>query len=1123
MKPPASFLEYICDLDIRALSLSRTEITQNVLHMKKGFIILAAAFTLAACSGGGNPPKASKAALEELSSGWENPPQSARTRVWWHWMNGNITKEGIRHDIEWFSRIGLGGFQTFDAAMNSPVVVDERLVYMTPGWKNAFRYAMTLADSLGLEVAIASSPGWSSTGGPWVEPQDAMKKLVWRTVLADGGKNIDITLPDPFTSTGTFQNLGSAQGSVTTTMFSPGKKQYYEDVAVVAVKMPEGRKTLSELGAKVSASQGSPTLSMLTDDDIVNGFELPADKAKGYSWIQYEFPEATTIYGVKYAGGSDLYLETSQDGKTFTKVCDIDAPTGVTQITVSIPKTNSKFYRVVYPNPKPRSSYFGMSAAATSTRVTELELLPYSKVNHSEEKAAFSESAGHFQKVPSPATGEQFPSEADVVDVTSFVKDGKLAWNAPEGKWKIYRFGYSLTGKQNHPAPAEATGLEVDKLDKEAWMDYFRKYMDMYKEASGGMVGQRGIQYILTDSYEAEQMTWTKTIAEEFRSRRGYDLFAWMPALTGEVISSSEETEKFLFDWRETLGELFRENYDRINEIAKEYGMKGRYTESHENGRVFVGDGMDLKMTAAVPMSAIWMPNGGGGSALPMARADIKESSSTAHVYGQNIAAAESFTAAGLLNNAWSYYPGNIKYTADIALYEGLNRFVIHESAHQPSDAHKPGLGLMIFGQWFNRHETWADYARYWVDYLSRSCYMLQQGRYVADVLWYYGEDTNIAGIYGHELPEIPEGFAYDFINPYGVLNELSVKNGKIVTNSGMEYSVLVLGEHCKKMSIEVIRKLSELASKGAVICGQIPESPAGLYDNPYEFQRLVSDIWYSGRPNVHTGQLSGVLKAHGIEPDFTYVAPTDIKYVHRTTPGKDIYWVRNFSDSPVSATIKMRDAVGYIQVYNPETGKEVFDALNGNTLNLEANQALFVVADKFSTGEAKPYEAPKIGSTVAFDGTWKATFEGIETPEGEVEFPTLKSYTESDDPALKYFSGVATYTNTFTLSKKEVPSLKGLSLNLGDVEVMADVFINGEHAGFLWKDPYKVDFTGLLKPGKNTIEIKVINLWPNRLIGDAQEGATPVTYTAMPFYRANSPLFPAGLIGPVQMKRILK
>ena len=1075
-------------------------------------------------------------AAQDLAKDFQDPPKDARIRVWWHWMDGNISKEGIRKDIEWFKRAGIGGFQQFDAGgtmMGGGQAIVEKLPYMSDTWKDAFRYAIRLADSLDMEVAIASAPGWSSTGGPWVKPENAMKRLTWRTVEVKGDPKVKtpqkITFPEPFGNVGKFQNAG--ESSITS---SPADIAYwYDDVAVIAMRIPDDDVSMAQMGAEVSSSGGDFTVAQLTDGDLANGSSLKTNPSGTHSWIQYSFPEKTIVRALTLVGGPvrgqwasespsySNYLQASDNGIDWTTVCRI--PSGsVAQQTIDIPITAAKYFRLMVANPVPDMTYaaYGYAMPAPEgTMIHEFKLYSVTKVNHAEEKAGF---AAPHDLADNP-TPECFDPVMETIDLTNSFHNGVLTWQVPEGNWRIYRFGASLTGKQNHPAPPEATGLEVDKLDKEAWLDYFHNYMDMYKEAAGGMVGQRGIQYILTDSYEAEQMTWTKNMAEEFKDRRGYDLMPWMPALTGEIISSSTETEKFLFDWRKTIGELFAENYDRINDIAKEYGMKGRYTESHENGRVFVGDGMDLKMTAAVPMSAIWMPNGGGGSTIPMARADIKESSSTAHVYGQNIAAAESFTAAGLLNNAWSYYPGNIKYTADLAMSEGLNRFVIHESAHQPSDAHKPGLGLMIFGQWFNRHDTWAEYARYWSDYLARSCYILQQGKYVADILWYYGEDTNIAGIYGLELPEIPEGYAYDFINPNGILNEVNVKNGKIATRSGMEYSVLVLGEHCKTMSVKVLRKIAELASQGAIICGQIPESPAELYDNPSEFDRLVADIWRSGRPNVYTGHLSGVLKANGIEPDFTYVAPAELKYVHRASAGKDIYWIRNFSDNPVTAQVKMRDAVGYIEVWDPETGKEIFGVLDGNTLKLEPNQALFVVADEFFNGETEEYVAPRIGRSIAMDAAWKATFDGMQAPQGTVTFPVLKSYTESDDPKLKYFSGTATYTNTFTLAKKEAASIKGLALNLGEVGAMADVFINGEHAGFLWKAPYKVNFEGMLRPGKNTVEIKVINLWPNRLIGDAQPGAEGTTFTTMPFYRADSPLTPAGLMGPVDIRTLLK
>jgi hypothetical protein len=455
---------------------------------------------------------------------------------------------------------------------------------------------------------------------------------------------------------------------------------------------------------------------------------------------------------------------------------------------------------------------------------------------------------------------------------------------------------------------------------------------------------------------------------------------------------------------------------------------------------------------------------------------------------------------------------------ADMALYSSITRFVIHESAHQPSDAHKPGLGLMFFGQWFNRHDTWAPYARYWTDYLARSCYMLQRGRYVADILWYYGEDTNIAGIYGHELPAIPEGSSFDFINPYGVKNLLSVKDGSIVTPSGMKYKVLVLGEHCRMMSLEVLRKLDDLARSGAVICGTIPEKPAGLADDPAEFDRLVADIWHSGRPHVSTRSLETVLKTQGVAPDFQYVAPADLKFVHRTDGDREIYWVRNFSDGPVRAQLKLRDAEGPLTVYNPETGTKLPGAMQGDNLYLEANQALFVVSDR-SGMPAPAYEPPVRTGYLALDGPWTVTFEGLAAPEGSRSYPELASYTESDEPAVKYFSGIATYRNTFTLRKKE--KADGLLIDLGKVGQMADISVNGEHVAFLWKAPYKVEWTGRLKPGKNTLEVKVVNTWPNRLIGDAQPGAEKVTYTTMPFYRADSPLTPSGLMGPVVLEKL--
>ena len=1063
---------------------------------------------------------------------FSDPPQQARIRLWWHWMDGNISKEGIKADLDWMKATGVGGIQQFDAGGTmiwggEPIV--ERLPYMQEAWKDAFRYAMHYADSLDMEIAIASAPGWSSTGGPWVNPENAMKKLTWRTLEVTGNPKTKkaqvISLPEPYTTVGKFLNDGASSISISSE--TEAAAPWYQDVATVAVRIPEADKKLSELQASLSSSGGAFSVEMLSDDDLSTGAELPASKDGDYSWIQYSFPERITVKALTLAGGQVRgqwdatpptyahFLQSSEDGIRWETVCHIPSG-GVSRQTIDIPTTCARYFRLCISNPAPDMSYavFGhVGDVPTSTAIQEFVLHTVRRVNHAEEKTGFAAPHDLIDFV----TPDFSDAAVETIDLTDSVKDGVLTWQVPEGRWRIYRFGASLTGKENHPAPPEATGLEVDKLDKDAWVDYFRHYLDMYKDAAGGLMGQRGIQYILNDSYEAEQMTWSPCLPAEFKARRGYDLIPWLPVLTGEIVGSSEKSEQFLFDWRETLGELFAENHDRINDIAREYGMKGRYTESHENGRSYVGDGMDIKRSAAIPMSAFWMPVPGIGSSSSMAQADIRESASVAHVYGQNIAAAESFTTLGLPERAWSFYPGNLKEMADIALYSGLNRFVIHESAHQPSDAHKPGLGLMVFGQWFNRHDTWAPYARYWADYLARSSYMLQQGRYVADVLWYYGEDTNITGIYGHELPDVPREYSYDFINPHGLLNVLTCEDGKLVTPSGMQYKVLVLGERCEVMSIEVLRKLDELARSGAVICGQKPLKPAGMTDNPAEFDRLVADIWHSGRPNVHTGQLKQLLSAT-VEPDFRYVSAADIKFVHRKDGDRNIYWVCNFSDTPANPTLYFRDGEGVCIVLNPETGKEVYGVYENGVLTLEANQALFLVFDR--DGTPRPaYQAPVLKGTIALDGPWTVTFEGLGAPDGRRTFTELASFTESEEAAVKYFSGTATYTNSFTLGKKE--KADGLSIDLGEVGQMADVFINGEHVEFLWKAPYKVEWLGTLKPGKNTIEVKVVNTWPNRLIGDAQPDATRLTYTSLPFYQAGSPLTPSGLMGPVVIKAL--
>ena len=1080
---------------------------------------------------------------DSLYKYFNTPPSSAKPRVWWHWMNGNITKDGIRKDLEWMSRTGIGGFQNFDAGLTTPQIVKKRLIYMTPEWKDAFRFATRLADSLHLEMAIAGSPGWSESGGPWVPANEGMKKIVWREIRVKGGQAFAGHLPKPAATSGVFQNLPIPDEIFSLSEKTAAPPEYYEDVAVVAYRIPAADVSMNDLNPKITSSGGSFSLAQLTDGDLAVTNLLPSDSAKGYAWIQYEFAQPQTIKAISVVGGGsrspfgltgqseDRSLEVSDDGISFRRISFL--PLGVIpQQTITIPATTAKYFRVTFKNPPPPFDFGAITGsgikppkAPAGTDIAEIVLYPVTLINHFEEKAGFAP-ATDLSLHPTPATNDTI-SQADVIDLTAKMNaDGSLNWTPPSGEWRIVRFGYSLTGKQNHPASPEATGLEVDKLDATAVKNYFENYLNQYKDATGGLIGKKGLQYVVTDSYEAGQETWTPKMKEEFKKRRGYDLLPWMPVLTGVIIKSTEASEQFLWDYRKTIGELLAENhYDQLTTILARYGMK-RYSESHENGRVFIGDGMDVKRKAAVPMAAMWTP-GLGGSSLTMAQADIRESASVAHIYGQNLVAAESLTAIGLGGNAWAYSPEILKPTADLELASGLNRFVIHTSVHQPVDDKIPGLGLAIFGQWFNRHETWAGQAKAWTDYLARSSYLLQQGKFVADIVYYYGEDNNITSLFGGSLPKIPEGYGYDFINADALINLLSVKDGKLITPSGMSYRILVLDSNAIRMSLPVLRKIEKLVKAGATVAGVKPTSTPSLSDDQNEFNKLVNEIWLSSNPKVTTDKpLNEVLNSMGIVPDFSYNKPqndTKLMYVHRTLADREIYWINNRNNRKETVSANFRVSGRLPVLWHPETAKtdavsySIANGITTVTLPLQPNDAVFIVFKDKAVKTSVTLPSIEEKQLMALEGSWKVTFQKDRGAPAEATFDKLASFTENPDAGIKYFSGTATYTKTIAADKNWFTHSAQLWLDLGDVKNLAEVIVNGRSLGVVWKQPFRVDVKNALKAGDNKIEIKVTNLWVNRLIGDAQPGVTnKITYTTMPFYQASSKLLPSGLLGPV-------
>ena len=1091
-----------------------------------------------------------------LAKAFKTPPKDARPQVWWHWMDGNVSKEGIRKDIEWMKRNGIGGFHQFDAGgVNMPRAAKVKLPYLSDGWKDAFRFALELADSLDMDITIASAPGWSSTGGTWVKPEDAIKKLEWRSIDTRGGR-ISVQLPDLYNVVGPYQDYHTDNDRIKV-------EPYCKDLYVLAVRLPYSDKSMNALGAQVSKSESMisvefrrpQTIKALTLKSMAMGDRPRSGK-----------PKCRNI------------LECSDDGLKWRKVCDIE-PTVLPYLTLNIPPTCAQFFRV------------------EGEKLESLELYTVTKVNHCQELGGFGIIHDYWKY--HTAYSKDAIRTSDVINLTGkMTADGKLECSLPAGRWRIYRFGWSITGKVNHPASPEATGLEVDKLDPDAWMRYFRTYLDLYKEAAGGMLGEKGIRYLLVDSYEAGAYTWTPKMAEEFKARRGYDLLPWLPVLTGEIIGSSEMSERFLWDWRRTLGELFSENYDRINEIVKEYDLAGRYTESHEGGRAYTGDGMDPKIKATIPMAAFWMENTPTGSSVPSAICDIRESASVSHIYGQPLVAAESFSVNGDEGRAYTYCPENMKYIADVGLSAGVNRFVIHESASQPNDKYLPGLQLFRYGQWLHRNETWGEYAWVLTDYLARSSSMLQQGTSVADILLYYGEDLNITGLYGGDafstLPQVPDGYNYDFANPTVLRSGVKAENGILVAPSGARYRVLWLDRNCEVMSLDILKKIKEFADAGVIICGKEPKQCAGLKADDRAFASIVDDVWHSRRRNVFTKGLGDCLRRCGIEPDFRTTVTSQIvdnvtpststgsvtgddateapantpdsygsfKYVHRTLPDStQIYWVRNFSGKDSNVELSFRDGGKFAAIFNPENGEVMntevghFGDRSNVSLQLLSADARFVVlSDKPQikvtvdtmfvnvpdsttilasdlTTVAEPvvrYGSPTTEATYqtlettviqSINTSWQVHFNQKNGGTADEEFSELESWTKKENPIVKYFSGTAVYKTTIAVDSTTLADNAKIFIDLGVVKNIADISINDTPAGVLWKAPFRTaDIKPLLKEGDNILEIKVTNVWRNRMIGDVQPGEKNPVTAIRRFYKASDKLLPSGLLGPVNI-----
>jgi len=1069
---------------------------------------------------------------DPLVQGFKNPPASARPHTWWHWMDGNVTKEGITADLEAMKEVGIGGAQMFTVGQGIPKgPVD----YMSPRWREMTAHAISEAGRLGIELCLHNCAGWSSSGGPWIKPEHGMQVVAWSEVNVTGPRTQDITLP-PIKAPQVYANI-----------------PYSKDIVVYAMpkkQVPE--KDAGFLGRTgVNRHDNVPAAAVVTDPAFLN------------------------------------------DPKTF-------------------------------------------------------------------------------------------------VDLTEKMdENGKLIWDVPLGEWTILRIGHVPTGKNNHPAPPEGDGLEVDKLSREALDAHWDGIMAKVIADAGPLAG-KVLNNALIDSYEVGSQNWTAKMREEFQKRRGYDLLPYLPVLTGRVVGNSDTTERFLWDFRRTIADMFADHYfGYFAERCRRTGMLFS-TEPYGNGGF---DNIQVGGLADIPMGEFWV----GGS--PNTLETTKLAASVGHVYGRKYIGAEAFTATDTTGK-WLEEPYSAKVSGDFVFANGINRYIFHRYAHQPWMDLKPGMTMGPWGTHLERTQTWWTEAQEWMKYITRCQFMLQSGRFVADVLYYTGEGAPVDLPYAGNLdPAMPRGYDYDGIDT-SLLMQARVHNKRVVLPSGMSYAVLVLPKN-PKVTLKVARKIRDLVLSGASIFGKRWTGTPNLGNvvaDEAELRAICDQLWGEPRPVspsaftgvwVEVGQgkvffreaLSEALAySTNVHPDLLYKSvsgPARLAWIHRKIDQTDAYFVANQHYRNTSVDVSFRIQGRTPEIWHPETGATTPAPIYRNesgrivvNLNLGPAESVFVVfrrpthqahvasfgptvnpaakepkidiikaryetadgrgadvtdevAEMVGHGETEiaatngnfgdpvvnvvkqltieytldgkpvkktvpenatfilrelpnvPVAAPafelnagfkslnmiawKAGKyagknaggqnftvnvshpprTVNLNQTWNVAFPPNWGAPPSISLAKLQSWSTHTNPGVKYFSGSAVYTKTFTLPAKGVG--KPYRLDLGRVKNFATVTLNGRKFAPLWKEPFVLDVSNAVKQGENKLEIKVTNLWVNRIIGDEQlepdvewngtmlkdwpdwmKKGEPrpktgrYTFSTWKFWNKDSPLLESGLLGPV-------
>lgn len=746
-----------------------------------------------------------------------------------------------------------------------------------------------------------------------------------------------------------------------------------------------------------------------------------------------------------------------------------------------------------------------------------------------------------FQEYPDKPSEEDTHS-TDVVDLTAKLKpDGTLVWEVPEGNWQILRFGCTIGDHSRVSTCSQGwDGYALDVLDAGAFIRYWDAVLEPLIADAGPLAG-KSLKYLHTDSWEVEAINWTPTLREEFRKRNGYDLLPYAPALVGRIVNSRSESNRFLHDFRKTLGDLAIDNHYRIfRDRAHAHGLL-IHPESGGPHAVPIDAQRCLGWVNA-PMSEFWAWSWrhriGDDN-----RFFVKQPASAAHTYGRKLVLGEGFTTIGphWQETLWD----NLKPSFDKAACEGLNLLVWHAFVCSPAEMGMPGQQYFA-GTHLNPNVTWWSHSAPVFDYFNRCQWMLQQGRFTADVCYYYGD--HVPNFTQHKFKDpahILPGYDYDVITEEAILTRMSAKNGQLVLADGMNYRIMVLPDR-RIISLPVLRKLKELVQAGAVVVGPKPAEASTLREYPRcdtEVKQIAEEVWGTaaeatgehrfGEGRVVWGRSTrDILKTEGVKPDFEVGGARPdavIDYIHRTDGDTEIYFVANRTNRREQVRCTFRVAGKVPELWDPVSGERrlaaAYNQTDGRTslpFDFSPCGSVFIV---FRESAAKhpavaQSNSPEFTPCQNITGPWTVRFDSKWGGPESAQFDTLASWTTRSEPGIKYYSGKATYSKSFDLAAGQPQSGKRLWLDLGNLRELAAVRLNGKTLGILWTPPFRVDITDTVKSSGNELEVEVINFWPNRIIGDQfLPMEKRLTKTNIRKLTKDTALMESGLLGPVTIQ----